>query len=197
MTGAVGILAYGSLIANPGDEILAVRTQVVTDLSTPFPVEYARTSTGRGGAPTLVPFDDGGAVQSQLFIVDCSVEDATDRIFRREIDKVGSGRQYTPSDNPGPNTVIVSRIDNFLNIEVVLYTRIEPTIPDPTPATLAVLAIDSVARTDSGRDGITYLMDAINAGISTPLTDDYAAEIMRRTGTGTLEEALASVRGST
>ena len=51
---AVGILAYGSLIADPGVEIgpLIVRR---IDTLTPFPVEYARFSATRGGRPTAVP----------------------------------------------------------------------------------------------------------------------------------------------
>lgn len=54
----LGILAYGSLIAGPGAELqpLVVDSKAV---DTPFEVEYARSSTKRAGAPTLVPVPDG------------------------------------------------------------------------------------------------------------------------------------------
>jgi hypothetical protein len=50
----LGILAYGSLIHDPGPEIEPhIRLRI--DTETDFPVEYARLSTKRGDAPTLVP----------------------------------------------------------------------------------------------------------------------------------------------
>ena len=194
MTGNVGILAYGSLITDPGDEILAVRTRITENIATPFPVEYARSSAGRGGAPTLVPFERGCPVQSQLFLVDTSVEDAADRLYRREINAVGSRRRYQHKTNPSDKDVIVDRIESFLGVSLTLYTRIAATIVDPTAERLADLAIGSVAKADKGRDGITYLINAISAGIQTPLTEEYAAEIMRRVNANTLEEALATIR---
>lgn len=59
------------------------------------------------------------------------------------------------------------------------------------PGRLAQLAIGSVATADEGRDGISYLMNAMGHGIKTPLTDDYAAEILGRTGASGLAEAVA------
>jgi len=44
-----------------------------------------------------------------------------------------------------------------------------------------------------GKDGITYLTDAIS-GIETKLTSEYRDEILRRTGTMSLQEALKSAR---
>jgi len=196
LTGSVGILAYGSLIADPGDEILAIRTRTTEDITTPFPVEYARSSAGRGGAPTLFPFEHGCPVKSQLFLVDTSVEDATDRLYRREINAVGSGRRYQHKTNPSDKDIVVDRIEGFLGVSVILYTRIAPTIVDPTATKLTDLAIESVAKADKGRDGITYLMNAMFEGIQTPLTEEYAAEIMRRVSANTLEEALVTIRTS-
>src|SRR5437868_3179520 len=51
----VGIFGFGSLIADPGEE-LANATASRMEAETPFAVEYGRTSKKtRGGAPTLVP----------------------------------------------------------------------------------------------------------------------------------------------
>jgi len=55
----IGILAYGSLITHPGQEIESVLDHVIPDVMTPFPVEYARRSRSRAGAPTLVPVSAG------------------------------------------------------------------------------------------------------------------------------------------
>ncbi|MEW8053019.1 MAG: hypothetical protein AB2809_21915 [Candidatus Thiodiazotropha sp.] len=194
MKQTVGILAYGSLIADPGSEIEEVRTRIIGGVKTPFAVEYARSSKKRGGAPTLIPYDDGGQVRAQVFVVGTSVEDAADRLYRREIGKVGSGKPYEHKANPGQDTVVVDRLEGAFGLDVVLYTRIGATINDPDAVKLAGLAIKSVAEAPQGEDGITYLMDAMEAGIETPLTAAYADEIKRLTGAGDLSEALKKVK---
>src|SRR5262249_52648561 len=50
----IGILAYGSLINDPGVEIEPLIVERIST-RTPFPVEYARLSKSRGGGPTVVP----------------------------------------------------------------------------------------------------------------------------------------------
>jgi len=194
MMQTVGILAYGSLIADPGREIKEVRIKTIEGITTPFPVEYARSSAGRGGAPTLVPYEGGGQVRAQVFVVDTSVEDAADRLYRREIGAVGSDRHYKHSTNPGKNTVVVDRLEGQFGLDVVLYTRIAATIDEPDAAKLAQLAIKSVAESDLGKDGITYLMNAMQAGIETPLTAAYADEVKRLTGASDLSEALTKLK---
>jgi len=34
------------------------------DVMTPFPIEFVRKSRQRGGAPTVVPYNDGGPVRA-------------------------------------------------------------------------------------------------------------------------------------
>ena len=193
MTQTVGILAYGSLISNPGWEIEEVRVQIIEGIITPFSVEYARSSKGRGGAPTLVPYSEGGQVQAQVFVVDTSLEDAANRLYRREIGAVGSDICYRHSASPGSDTVVVDRLKEEFGLDVVLYTRISATINELNAATLAELAIKSVAQADSGKDGITYLINAMEAGIETPLTGVYVDEVKRLTCTHSLTEALNKV----
>jgi hypothetical protein len=55
MEASLGILAFGSLIDNPGAEIEAALVGRKLNIRTPFGVEFARSSIKRGGAPTLVP----------------------------------------------------------------------------------------------------------------------------------------------
>jgi hypothetical protein len=190
----VGILAYGSLIDRPGPEIEEVRVRTIENVTTPFAVEYARSSRNRGGAPTLVPHEKGSRVQAQVIVVNTTADDAADRLWRREIDAIGSGRRYVHSDKPGPNTVIVDRLAGAFGLDVVLSTRIAATITNVNAETLAALAVASVAGTEEGRDGISYLMNAIRCGVDTPLTRAYVAEILRRTEARDLAAALAKVR---
>ena len=83
---AVAILAFGSLADEPGDElrpVIAVRVAV----QTPFPVEFARSSRTRGGAPTLIPVTEGGArVPATLLILaePVTVQAARLLLYRRE-----------------------------------------------------------------------------------------------------------------
>lgn len=193
MAESVGILAYGSLIANPGEEIAGAiidRREVMT----PFKVEFARTSRERAGAPTLVPVTEGGAsVRATLLVLNVSEQEATDRLYRREINQVGSDKRYQPSDNPGPNTVVVRRLEKFEGVDVVLYTEIAANIPDLSAEKLAALAIGS-ARELSHRDGVSYLIDAKRAGIVTPLMVAYEEEIRKQVQAGDLEEALRKAR---
>ena len=62
-----------------------------------------------------------------------------------------------------------------------------------TAERLAELAIESARTERAGRAGITYLMDAKCNGIATPLSAAYEQEILRRTRTGDLAEALKSI----
>ena len=70
----VGILAYGSLIGDPGAEIEPHITRRIS-CRTPFKVEFARTSRTRKGGPTLVPYKDGSEVAAQILLVDLSLKE--------------------------------------------------------------------------------------------------------------------------
>lgn len=191
----IGVLAYGSLITDPGAELEAVTLSRKDGVSTPFAVEYARSSSGRKGAPTLVPVEQGGAaVLATILEVDVSADDAADIVYRREIDKIGTGLQYVASIDPTSNTVIIDRFPDLEGFDVVLSTRIGPNIVPLTPDNLAKLAIKSAREASLGRDGITYLMNATRCGIVTPLTSAYEAAILAETGTSDLEAALVAVR---
>lgn len=191
----IGILAYGSLIDEPGEEIDAATVHRVTDVLTPFGIEFARQSSSRGGAPTLVPVQHGGsAVQGHVLVLDVPESEATNRLWRRETRKVGSGRHYVPPPQIGPNTVVVKRLENFAGIKVVLYTEIAANVEPLNADTLATLAIKSVSTATTGQDGISYLIAAQANGIKTELTEEYRAEILRRTGCADLEAALAKLQ---
>jgi hypothetical protein len=52
----------------------------------------------------------------------------------------------------------------------------------------------SIKKAEEGKDGVSYLMRAIESGIDTPLTKSYLAEIQRITGTDSLSKALKKAR---
>lgn len=190
----IGILAYGSLIDDLGKEIEAAMADRIKDVETPFKVEFARSSITRDGAPTLVPIENGGAnVKAQILVLKegISEKDAKDMLWRRETRKVGSGKTYKPPPKPTENTVLVERLENLRDIEIVFHTRISANIEPLTPQRLAQLAIES-ALSEAGaerRDGISYLISAKRNGIKTPLMPKYEEEILKKAGAGSLEEA--------
>jgi hypothetical protein len=193
----VGILAYGSLINDPGKEIEPAIVTRKPDVPTPFSVEFARSSSKRGGAPTLVPVSEGGSrVLATILVLNISEQEAMDRLWRRETDKVGQGGHYEHPTNPGPNKLIIDRHENLGDIAVVFSACFVSNISPLTPERLADLAIESARNQADGRDGISYLINAKGNGITTPLSGAYEKEILRRTSAGNLEEALRGVRAS-
>jgi hypothetical protein len=195
MASSVGILAFGSLISDPGAEIEAALIGKQPNVRTPFSVEFARSSRRRGGAPTLVPVLQGGSpVAGQILLVNLCEQDAMDRLWRREINQVGRGDRYVHHTNPGPNTLIIDRYENLGGVSIVLAARFSATIDPLTPEHLAEFAIISAKLERTGRDGISYLIDAKRNGVATPLSPAYEAEILRRIGTANLCDALRKIR---
>lgn len=191
----VGILAYGSLISDPREEIKKACTGIIQDVVTPFHVEFARSSNSRGDAPTLVPVTNGGKhVKGQMFVMDLSEAEATNVLYRREIGKVGKTEvTYKRPEQVTPKNVLVERLTNFGGLDVVLYTQIAATIDPLTAEHLADVAIASVSKADPKCDGISYLIAAKKSGIVTALSPSYEVEILRKTGCETLENALAKL----
>jgi len=184
----VAILAFGSLRGDPGKIGDHIAFRIKTE--TPFPVEYGRLSSSRGGAPTLVPDDKGSKVEAELLILPdgMPVTQARDLLWLRERRKEDSGETY--SSGTGPNHVLVREWTECPWVETVLYTDFNASGKQTLPAeALAKAAIDSVNKADKGKDGITYLQEAEAAGINTPLTDAYLKAILRLTGTDSLSAA--------
>jgi hypothetical protein len=90
--------------------------------------------------------------------------------------------------------VLVKTLTDFGGVGTVLHTDIAANIAPHTAEKLADLAIASARVQGDGRDGITYLKDALANGIETPLSAAYAAAIMRRLNASDLDEALTKAR---
>jgi len=194
----IGILAFGSLIKNPGDEIKNIEL-IRIDCETPFKVEYSRISQSRSNAPTLIPVENGAKgkkVQAKLIILKpkISLDVAKSILWRREIHTSDKKRVYNEPENPTPKNVLIRELDNFCNTEKVIYTAfiVQPEFKDLTPDKLADFAISSILE-EAGRkekDGIRYLLSAKNCGIETELSKEYEEKLLEKSKTKTLEEAI-------
>ena len=195
---SIGILAYGSLLSDPGEEINAAMVRRIS-VETPFPIEYARSSKGRDGAPTLVlvPEGHGAPVQAQILLIqsDMQADKVRDILYRREINRVGDLKvQYDEeAQKRKGDPVLVRIVEGLGSVPKVFYTYLEPNIDlvldtdrsiTEKAKHLANLAIQSVTSKTytAGRDGIQYLADAIQHGIETSLTGPYRAAVLSCVG---------------
>jgi len=196
---AIGILAYGSLIDDPGVEIEPYIEARIRDIETPFSIEFARSSATRDGAPTVVPVEDGGApVKAQILVLKNQIDlgKAEDLLWRRETRNEQTDKHYKKPLNPAPNRMVVEIVNDWQGLKYVLYTKLGANIPDVSADKLSELAIRS-ARTEAGqegKDGISYLISTMAHGIVTPLSGDYEKAILMKTKTESLVEALEKLR---
>ncbi len=112
----IGILAYGSLIEDPGKEIKPIIRERKEGITTPFSIEFARSSSTRDGAPTVVPVASGGnPVNATILVLESGIspDEAEDLLWRRETRKECSDKHYTRPSVPTPNKVVVERLRNF------------------------------------------------------------------------------------
>ncbi len=191
----IGILAYGSLINEPGPEITP-RIRMRLSTTTPFSVEYGRYSQKRGGAPTVVPHVKGAPVPAEILVLEEGVtfEQARDMLWRRERHREATEERYTEGSTS--TSVLVRELSDHPCVERLLYTDFNPIgkIPDPDPVELAQKAIESVNLAMQGLDGITYLQNNLSFGILTKLTPLYRDAILSKTNTGSLNEALQKIK---
>jgi len=198
--GRIGILAYGSLINDPGSEIERVTVTRIENVLTPFHVEFARKSSNRDNAPTLVPVNDGGNhVSAVVFVLDENISpaEASDILWRRETHEKDKTKCYSP-DKTRRDQVRIKRLHRYFDLDIVLYTWIRANIEPLNPKKLAELAIKS-AKSDAGsrhEDGISYLIAVKKAGIVTPLMSNYEKEILSELEASDLDEAYRLARKS-
>jgi len=205
----IGILAYGSLITDPGWEILdhTDKGDWIRPVETPFAVEYARRSKTRANAPTLVPVPDGKGipVQSEIIVLkeEISLPQAFNILYRREIHRVGDTRKnYCEPEVNDLKKIRISQLKDFAGLDVVLYTNLaanfEEVLDDgysdqQKSKLLCDAACESLTRETyhTCQDGIHYLDAAIHCGVQTRLTELYSQEILEKAGNS---ENLATAR---
>lgn len=190
-----GVLAYGSLLTDPGvelAEVIAERRSTIT----PFTVEYACSNQEYAGAPFLapVPAQFGTTVNAQILVTHPDIQDreVRDRLYRREVNRVGDedceydGRP----EQIKSNAVVIEAVQDLAGVPTVFYTALKPNIPEILRADLsakvkakqlAELALASVTLETytTECDGIHYLIDAMQQGITTPLSALYRDAVLR------------------
>lgn len=191
----IGILAFGSLIDNPGQEISDIEIDRI-DCETPFAIEFARISSTRSNAPTLIPVEFGGRrVKAKIIILnpDTTIDKAKSILWRRELHKDNQSENYVEPNIPGVNRVVVKVLEGFMGIDRVLYTSIGSNINQKlTGELLADFSIASILKKagHEEKDGLRYLLSAKRNGIVTRLSEEYENQILIKTETKSLEEAI-------
>ena len=190
----VGILAFGSIVDEPGPELAAVVVRRF-EFETPFAVEFARSSRTRDGAPTLVPVseDRGAPVSAVVLVLDHSVTvaDAREMLYRRETGRLDD-------KTAGSRATWIAERQDIPETSTCLYTNLPANIEPLTAKKLAKLAVRSAAAPAGAerRDGISYLHQQKRRGLETLLMSDYEKAVLARTGArdlaGAWERAAAA-----
>lgn len=164
----MAILAYGSLIAQPGRRLEAM-TAERRPWRTPFPVEYARLSRRWGWGPVLVIDDRGAPVNGLLLVLRANVTlgAAVAALAARE-----GSRPEAVVDVPG--------VPDLTAIAAALPSNLGAIGLDPEA--LADRAIASIRH--GRRNGVAYLLAAVRSGVVTPRTPAYLEAVRHRLGDG-------------
>jgi hypothetical protein len=194
----IGILAFGSLINDPGEEIKELEIDRI-DCETPFKIEFSRISSSRDKAPTLVPVKDndiGKKTNAKIIVIDenTSLTDAKSILWRRECHKKDKSQEFAQPQKPTSKNVLIGELENFCGVEKVIYTTFLPQddYKNLTPEKLADFAIESILSKAGivEKDGIRYLLAAKISGIETEYSDEYEKSILSKTETNSLQEAI-------
>lgn len=197
----IGILAFGSLIDNPGEEIKELEIERI-NCTTPFKIEFARISSSRGKAPTLVPVNEnskGKKTNATIIVIDehIGLDKAKSILWRRECHKTNRSEKFVERKNPTSKNVLVLELENFHDIEKVIYTSFLPQdgYQNLTPEKLADYAIKSILSKAGveKKDGIRYLQSIKTYGIVTENSQEYEKQILLKTNTASLEEAITKL----
>lgn len=170
----IAVLAYGSLLDEPGPGLAALVTGR-RPCRTPFGVEYGRASRRWGGGPVLVPHPRGAPVQGALLDIATGVAlgAVVEALATRE--GLPDAHGIVQVEMPGDRLVLTACLPRNLPE------------PDMRPTALARRAVASVGH--GPRNGVAYLRRVLAAGVETRLTAAYRAEILRLTGADGLEDA--------
>jgi hypothetical protein len=191
-----GILAFGSLLSQAGNELREITDRIESNIQTPFQVEYARRSKSRADAPTLVivPAGLGSQVNGAIFVLkeDADTKTAKDILFRRELHmKADKNEPYDDAaQRAKKDALVIETLVHFHEFGEIHYTGFKPNFTEILDASLgqeekaellALAAIDSLTKETfyKGLDGIRYLHDNIQAGVITPLTEPYNQALLQ------------------
>lgn len=181
-----GVLLYGVVAQDPGPDLLAV-TEIISNVMTPFPVEFARANGVHG--PYLVPAPEGigDCVPARLLhlIPDLSEDEICDRLMYWESRLLGTPRFqfFEDKERQAEDPIFIWQTSPLNDLDRVYYTQAQPNLPeildaDYTPEEKATLLAQTARQSEQAAkvgevDGVTYLRQALAQGISTPLMPYY------------------------
>ncbi len=185
-TKRIAVLAYGSLLAHPGDWF-GQNMETLIRCKTPFGVEYLGCAAqGRGGAPTLVQSKVSQPVDGGLIVI--RERDTANQLI--DLEKVK--RRLAERERTSYPSKYIKDIDDYLDYRLV-YSDFPARFDSPSPEVLAGAAIKSVADCHksghSFMNGIRYLRENVEWGVFTDLTKKYEDVILKARGATTLDEA--------
>ena len=199
------ILAYGSLIDDPWQEIKKYLEGIIDNIETPFNVEFARSSSWRCGAPTLVPYEKWEKVIWKILVLKdwISENEVRNILYRRELNQVWNKEKIFDKknilnlencyDNKTKFTCKIIELENFAKLDKVFITSFSANIENLSAEKLSELATKSFENEDcrkEKRDWINYLFYAKNFWIKTKLSEDYKKEILKKLWKNSLEEII-------
>jgi hypothetical protein len=181
-TEQIAILAYGSLLAHPGDWFGKKMDKLVR-YQTPFGVEYlGQANDGRGGAPTLVRSDDHRPIMGGLIVLNPEVRSAG----LQEVKARLAERERVKPDSKSIKSDL--KIDGYIVVYSDFPRKLEPDVDQ-----LARAARDSVAKCyrdgHAFMNGIRYLRENLEWGVETGLSQSYQEALLRLTAASSLEDA--------
>jgi hypothetical protein len=169
------VLAFGSLIWDPGSLFAQLGTpELCLPCRTPFAIEFARRSTSRGGAPTLVKVTGAGDSPAQLFVFQKPESAVRDALGAREGIRVERRRSHIQH----------CELPQYAGMNV-LFAALESNLrpgEELTAENLALWAIDSVMKARGGKDGVSYLAGCRAIGCETRLLNAYSEAVALQLG---------------
>ena len=133
-------------------------------------------------------------------------------LYRREIHREGdlTVNYDDQAQRQKKDALVIENLKNQYGLKLVYYTALKSNFgqvldsniaQEEKAALLAQAAIDSITHEtfDKGLDGIQYLVDNIDAGVVTALTEAYGQAILEKTGNvpslGQARRFIAQERG--
>ena len=212
----IGFLAFESLLWDWGSlsDILKPSDTFIETV-VPFSIEFARSSDLRRGGPVVIRVDTGKFARSRALVMPLKEEIASEpvtvdlaryELYNRQRGRSGGMKvDYREPTVYNPNFSYINEISpgEFedhsswgIDFDVILYSALGKNIEELKSDRLAVLAIASARKAadpdiDGIRrgDGISFLINAVENGVKTPLLDDYSKAILKFTGRSSLKEA--------
>ncbi|MBU4502272.1 MAG: hypothetical protein KKA79_06755 [Nanoarchaeota archaeon] len=177
----IAILAYGSLIWEPGEEIKQHIIAVV-DCITPFNVEYAQRSyKSRGGAPTLTKISGiGNKTRAKLLVLDYhNTIEGKKKVYSLICQRENTPKKEWNDEAEPPKPIYITNLEDYDSVFYCAFKgEPENTITSENLVNWAkesVIACNKEGKIEN--NGVRYLINCYKNGVVTPLTEEYIQKL--------------------